>query len=146
MSHEICHREHELLDALGRGYVGAELEQHVVSCEACSELRLVAGALLDDRADAIENAPIPSAGTMWWRMQLRLRQEAEATARKSLLIGQGATLAIALALVVTFFGADLAFEVRGLIATVRLSTPLLIAVATWSLAAPIASWVAIRQK
>jgi hypothetical protein len=146
MSTQICQREHELLDALGRGFVGPELEQHVASCSDCSELRLVAGALLDDRADAIVSAPIPSAGTMWWRMQLRLRQEAEATARKSLLIGQGATLAVAVALVVTFFGADVAFEVRDLIATVRLSTPLLIAVAAWSLAAPIASWVAIRQK
>lgn len=141
-----CAREHELLDALGRGFVGQELESHITACEPCSELRLVAGALLDDRADAMIEAPIPSAGTMWWRMHVRRRQEAQATARRSLLIGQAATLLIALALVAAFFGADITFAVKNVIATIRLSTPLLLALATWLLGAPIAGWVALRQK
>lgn len=146
MSAERCFREDELIDALGRAYVGPELEQHVASCSACSELRVVAGAFLDDRAQAMMEAPVPTAATMWWRLQLRLRQEAEAKARRSLFIGQAATLAIALVLVASFFGTDVAFEVKHLIATIRVSTPLLIAVATWTLLAPIAGWVAIRQK
>lgn len=141
-----CAREQELLDALGRGFVGQELESHVTACVSCSELRLVAGALLDDRAEAMIEAPIPSAGTMWWRMHVRRRQEAQATARRSLLIGQAATLVIALALVAAFFGADITFAVKNVIATLRLSTPLLLALATWLLGAPIAGWVALRQK
>lgn len=141
-----CAREQELLDALGRGFVGEELESHVASCASCSELRLVAGALLDDRVEAMIEAPIPSAGTMWWRMRVRQRQEAQATARRSLLIGQAATLVIALALVVSFFGADITFAVKNLITTIRLSTPLLLALATWVLVAPIVGWVALRQK
>lgn len=141
-----CAREQELLDALGRGFVGAELDSHVTACASCSELRLVAGALLDDRAEAMLEAPIPSAGTMWWRMHVRRRQEAQATARRSLLIGQAATLVIALALVASFFGADITFAVKNMISTIRLSTPLLLALATWLLGAPIAGWVALRQK
>jgi len=91
-------------------------------------------------------APVLPSGTMWWRVRARHRQEAEATARRSLLIGQGVTLAMAMALVISFFGSDVAFAVRHLIATIRLSTPLLLVLATWILIAPIAGWVAIRQK
>ncbi len=141
-----CARENELLDALGSGYVGAELESHVASCASCSELRAVTGALLDDRAAAMMEAPIPSAGTMWWRMRVRHRHDIEATARRSLLIGQAATLVIALTLVIAFFGSDVASAVRYLYATIRVSTPLLFALATSVLLAPIAGWVALRQK
>lgn len=148
-----CPREDELLDALGRGFVGEELESHVASCSACGELRLVAGALLDDHVEAFKEAALPSAGTMWWRMRIRERHDAEATARRWLFIGQAMTLMVALSLValyfgsdIVYFGTDLASTVRHLIATIRLSTPLLLAVATWVLIAPIAGWVAIRQK
>lgn len=141
-----CPREDELLEALERGFVGAELDEHVASCALCRELRLLAGALLDDRAQTMLEAPVPSAGTMWLRMRVRRRHDAEATARRSLLIGQAATLAIAMALVIAFFGTDVAAGVRQLIATIQLSTPLLFALAMWVLVAPIAGWVAIRQK
>lgn len=141
-----CARENELLDALGRGFVGTELESHVASCEACGELRLVAGALLDDRAQTMIEAAIPSSGTMWWRMRVRHRHDAQTAARRSLLIGQAATLVIALVLVAAFFGTDVTYAVRDLIATIRLSTPLLLAFATVLLMAPIAGWVALRQK
>jgi hypothetical protein len=146
MSAERCHREDELLDALGRGFVGAELDEHVTSCAVCSELRLVAGALLDDRAQAMNEAAVPSAGTMWWRMQLRQRQEAQSLTRRSLIFGQAATLVIAIALVVALFGGDIAVGVQEAIAAVRMSTPLLFALATSAFVVPIAGWVAIRQK
>ena len=141
-----CVRESELLDALVRGFVGDELNGHVASCESCTELRQVAGALLDDRTQAMIEAPIPSAGTMWWRMHVRQRREAQTTARRSLFIGQAATLVIALALVAAYFGADVASAVRDAVAAIRVSTPLLVALATWLLVAPIAGWVALRQK
>lgn len=140
-----CAREDELLDALGRGYIGAELEAHVAGCEACSELRIVAGALLDDRRDAVLSAPVPSAGTMLLRMRLRHRQEAAAAARRSLLIGQAATLLIGIALVVSFFGTDLAADVKTYLAAVRVGTPLMYVIATWLLVAPIAGWAAVRK-
>lgn len=145
-----CPREGELLDALGAGFVGGELESHITTCAACGELRLVAGALLDERVQAVTEAMaeavLPSSGTMLWRMQMRRRQEAQSTARRSLLIGQAVTLAAAVALVFTLLGGNLAGEAVNVIASIRLSTPLLLAVATWLLAVPIAGWVLIRQK
>ena len=146
MSGDRCVREDELLDALGSAFIGAELEAHVASCSACGELRLVAGALLDDRAQAMLEAPIPSAGTMWWRMRVRHRQEVQRATRRTLLIGQAATLLVALTLGFAFFGADVAVALKNVIAAIRVSTPLLLALATWALVAPIAGWVALRQK
>jgi predicted anti-sigma-YlaC factor YlaD len=143
---ERCMREDELLDALERRFVGAELASHVASCASCHELHSVAGALLDDRAQAMLEAPVPSAGTMWWRLQLRRRQDAQLAARRSLLIGQAATVLIALSLLIAIFGSDLASGVRQAVGAVRMSTPMLVIAASWLLAAPIAGWVAIRTK
>lgn len=149
MNASVCRREDELLDALGRGYVGPELTAHVDGCPSCSELRLVAGALLDDRREAITEAHVPSAGAMWFRMQMRHRREAQATARRSLLVGQALTVAVAIALLVTLLGADVVGEVREMrdaLASVQLSTKILIVLAAWALVTPIAGFVAVRQK
>lgn len=149
MSAPVCPREDELLDALGRGFLGTELEAHAAACPACGELRAVAGALLDERTEAVREAPVPASGTVWWRLQIRQRREAEARARRSLLLGQAATLAVALALVLALFGADLAHGLRELAATIRMSRPLLLAFGSWALLvilAPIAGWVALRQR
>ena len=142
----VCPREDELLDALGAGFIGDELESHIATCAACRELRLVAGALLDERVQAVTEAALPSSGTMLWRMQMRRRQEAQSAARRSLLIGQAVTLAAAVVLVFTLLGSNLAGEAVNVITSIKLSTPLLLAVAAWLLAAPIAGWMLIRQK
>ena len=144
-----CPREDELLDALGAGFIGDELESHIRTCAACSELRLVAGALLDERVQAVTEAAeaaLPSSGTMLWRLQMRRRQEAPLAARRSLLIGQAVTLAAAVVLVFLLLGGTLAGEAVNVIASIRLNPPLLLAVAIWLLAAPIAGWVLLRQK
>jgi hypothetical protein len=141
-----CEREDELLDALARGFVGAELESHAASCTSCLELRTVAGAVLEDRSHAIAEAAIPNAGTMWWRMQVRHRQEVQSAARRSLLIGQAATIVIAFALIYAFFGTELVGGMREWITALRINTPLLIVLATWIVAAPIGGYLAIRQK
>ena len=112
MTAQVCPREGELLDALGRGFVPVELAAHADGCRSCAELRLVAGALLADRAAATAAAPVPAAGTVWWRLQLRHRQEARLAARRSLLVGQGVSLVVALALLVAIFGAEAANLVR----------------------------------
>ena len=146
MNGERCPHEEELLEALSRGYVANELEAHVAACDACAELRLVAGALLDDRAQSMLEAPIPSAGSMWWRLRVRHRHEAEAAARRSLFIGQAVTLAVALTLVIALFGGSVAAEVRTLIAAIHVSAPILVGLAMWILAAPIAGWLALRRE
>jgi hypothetical protein len=141
-----CPREDELLDALGAGFVGEELLSHTRTCAACGELHLVAAALLDERVQAATEAALPSSGTMLWRMQMRRHQEAQSAARRSLLIGQGVTLAVAVVLLFTLLGSHLVGEAVNVIASLQLSPLLLLAVAIGLLAAPIAGWMLIRQK
>lgn len=142
----ICPREGDLLDAFAAGFVGPELSAHVADCPSCSELQLVAGALLSDRAQAIADAPLPSSGTMLWRMQMRHRHEAQAAARRSLFLGQAMTLLVAIALVGSFFGIAVVIEFREVLTAFRISTPVLIGLATWALLAPIGGYLALRQK
>ncbi len=146
MSGAACRREDELLAALQRGFVGPELAAHVERCPACGELRAVAGALLDDREAALAAAPVPAAGTTWWRMRLRHRREAEAQARRSLLVGQAVTLAVALALGIVFFGPEVAAAARAGAAAVRVPTVLALAFGALVVLAPLAGWIAVRQR
>jgi hypothetical protein len=139
-----CDRENELLDALERGYVGAELQTHVASCAGCRELQTVAGALLDDRAAAIGESRVPAAGTMLFRLRLRARQDAQATARRALVAGQVATLVVALTLVVTFFGRE-ALDFVHVFSAIHFSASPLIVLAMCLLAAPVAGWAAVRK-
>ena len=141
-----CVREDELLDALGRGFVPDELHAHVTTCEACSELRSVAGALLDERVEAIKEAAVPNSSAMWWRMQMRHRQEVQAASRRSLALAQAATLVIALGLTYALFGTDVTANVKHLLASIRVSTPVLLIFASWAVFAPIAGYIAIKQK
>lgn len=149
MSTATCPREDELLDALGRGFVGAELSAHVRECASCSELHLIAGGLLEVRNDAVTHASIPTSGTMLWRMHMRRRHDAQAATRRALFAGQALTLLVAIALTLSIFGADLlegARAARETIASVHVSTPLLLIIASSLLLAPIAGWVAARGK
>jgi predicted anti-sigma-YlaC factor YlaD len=140
-----CIRENELLDALGRGYVGEDLAAHAAQCEPCSELHLVATALLDDRAHAIAEAPVPSSGTMWWRMQMRRRQEITMAARRSLLLGQAATLLVAMTLAGVLFGGELVAGVFDIVTALRVGTPMLLGITMWVLALPVAGWLVARK-
>ena len=139
-----CHREDELIDALGRGFVGPELAAHVAGCEACAELKLVAGALLDDRVEAIHDASVPSSAAMFLRMQIRHRHDIELAGRRSLLIGHALTAAIAIGLITFLFGQEVSSGVRYAMTSIHWSTPLLVTIAMTVLAAPVAGWWATR--
>ena len=135
-----CPHEDALLEALGRGYVGPDLDGHIATCESCRELQLVAGALLGDHQTAVTEAPVPPSSAMWWQMQARQRAEAAAAARRSLLFGQALTLVIAIALTFGLLRGEFAH------AFAAVTMPVLLTIATFLIAAPIAGYVAIRQK
>jgi uncharacterized integral membrane protein len=85
---------------------------------------------------------VPRAGAMWLRIEMRRRHEMAARSRRWLLAGQFATIAIAIVLVLSFFRTD----VQHAFAAVRWQWPLVIALAGWFVAAPLAGFVAVRQK
>jgi hypothetical protein len=67
----------------------------------CADLVEVAAALLDDREQAWREARVPPSGVVWWRAQLRAREDAARAAGRPLAFIQGIAASVALWLVVT---------------------------------------------
>ena len=53
-----------------------ELRDHAAACRTCADLVLVAGAFQRTRATTIAAARPATPGAIWWRAQLRSRQQA----------------------------------------------------------------------
>jgi hypothetical protein len=97
-----CPHEKEVAELLVRGHwehaCSPELRNHVSACRACNDLVLVSTAFQSARADAAGAASIGSPGPLWWRAQLRRRNEALMRVRKPLLGAQIFALAVNLLL------------------------------------------------
>lgn len=103
-----CPREREVKDLLHRGQwpvaaeTSSELRAHVQGCRSCNELVLVTTAFQQARTEAAGSARIGSAGALWWRAQLRRRNEAVERIGKPILGAQIFALAVFLLLAVGF--------------------------------------------
>jgi hypothetical protein len=53
-----------------------DLSKHIHTCPRCRQQVLLATAFQSDRARAIQAAPIHHPGLIWWRAQLRRREQA----------------------------------------------------------------------
>lgn len=101
----VCDREELVLDVLrtGRALADTELAAHVTACAPCTDLVAVASALLDDQHVVLHDAPVPTSGVVWWRMQRRAREESMRVAARTVTAAQaisvGGAIAIALAIV-----------------------------------------------
>ncbi len=75
-----CTREKEVAEALSRGHwpdaCPEDLRAHVEKCRSCEDLALITQAMRGERAQTVVRAQIQPAGTVWWRAQLRRRNEA----------------------------------------------------------------------
>lgn len=68
-----CEREAEVARALAGGELSGELLQHAQACAVCREVCAVVKEL-----QVMENSmeePLPSAASLWWRLNLRMRRE-----------------------------------------------------------------------
>lgn len=99
-----CEREQDVLDALTAqrwpGRCDAELRSHVHQCAICTDLVTIAAALLDDREAVHRDARIPPSGVVWWRAQLRARDEDARAAARPIAFVQGAAASAAVWLIV----------------------------------------------
>jgi len=97
-----CDREAdvcELVAAHGtdwRREANADLVLHTASCEACRDLAEVSAALREDAVILERQPPLPGAGLVWWRANIRARLEAARIAERPLsLAAAGAAAVIA---------------------------------------------------
>jgi hypothetical protein len=100
-----CPFEQELLDAVAArrwpNRAEAQLREHVPHCALCSDVAEIAGAFFEDRECARGEAVVPSASAVWWRAQIRAREEAARLAARPLLVFQTlATVIVAIVAVV----------------------------------------------
>ena len=80
-----------------------ELRRHLAECESCRDLALVVSALRGERDRARREAPAPSAGLVWWRAELRERQEAARRAEAPVTLVHAAALVAVLVVAVVSF-------------------------------------------
>lgn len=75
-----CPHEAEVSAVLRSGHwpdaCEPELRQHVESCDRCASQLLVLHAFQSARAQAVRVAPVGHPGLLWWRAQLRRRNDA----------------------------------------------------------------------
>jgi hypothetical protein len=97
-----CPRETDVLDALASARwpdrVDRELADHVASCAVCQDVVAVAAAMRADHEEARREANVPSSGQMWWRAEMRARQDAIREASRPLAVAQGVAALCALTL------------------------------------------------
>jgi hypothetical protein len=89
-----------------------EMRAHVATCPVCADLALIAQVIEDERAKP--DVVLPGAGTVWWRAQLRARQDAVRESGRPITIAHGVLLAVAGGLAGAIFGATTDWFQRGL--------------------------------
>jgi len=108
MSTTWCPREAELWEAITAGRwpdaTNTDLWAHVNACATCRDVALVSSSLSIEGSAARREAAPPSAAIVWWRAQMRARQEAALAAERPMTIFQGLAAAVALGLCVALAG------------------------------------------
>src|SRR5688572_12188585 len=87
-----CVREQDVLDAVAAGRwpdrCDDELRQHIAGCPPCHDAATVAAALSEERDVAWRENAVPPSSVVWWRAQIRAREEAAAAAARPIAIAQ----------------------------------------------------------
>jgi len=99
-----CPREREVLDLLARGHwpqaCSTDLRAHVDDCRSCAEQILLTEAFQHARAEASSAANLTSPAVLWWRAQLRRRNEAVERVGRPILGAQIFALFVMLAMAI----------------------------------------------
>lgn len=165
-----CAREQDLLDAAAAGRwpdrADPELRAHVEACPICADVAEIALAFLQDRDCArTEAPPVPPASVVWWKAQIRAREEAaRMAARPIVLVQAAATICAAIAAIllapaasvwvrslVTSLGASAWWSLPGdisfawVLSTAAYTTLPLVAVGLWIVLAPVVVYLALDE-
>jgi len=128
-----CPREAEVLDLVWTNQWPARAErslvEHVEACEVCRDLAAVAAAVGDLNEVTVADLKVPDASVVWYRAEVRARQELTRRATRPVAAAQIAAAVVGLGGVLTAWrlgGASIVGWWRGL------SAPELPQVSLWS--------------
>jgi len=111
-----CPCERDVLDlvAIGQWPSRADetLRAHVAACATCAEVAVVAAAVREwaDEADNPQPVKVPDASVVWYRAQVRARQEATRRASRPVLVAQLVAL-VAVVIAAVWIGPELSLSV-----------------------------------
>ena len=136
-----CVREDEILRAIEARHwperCDEELRAHAASCPSCADLVEVATALTGEHEETMHAAHVPPSGAVWYRAQLRVRQDAARAVRRVINVVQAAAVLVALVAVILIVGPALP--------AVHWSLWLILALAAPLLLAPVAVYIAVTE-
>jgi hypothetical protein len=155
-----CPRESDVLDALASqrwpDRVDRELADHVASCDVCKDVLVVAAAMREDRDAAWQEASLPSSGQVWWRAEMRARQEAIREASRPITVAYGVAALAALVVIVaaSWFAWPAVHELASSVASIKasesvsspLTVPLLVALGAILVVAPVALYLVLSDE
>jgi hypothetical protein len=84
--------------------VDAELRVHVIGCAVCADVVTVAKAIEEEFEIARAEARVPESGLVWWRAQMRARQEAAVAAERPITIVHALAIAAGAGLMLSLVG------------------------------------------
>jgi len=111
-----CACERDVLDlvAIGQWPSRADetLRAHVAACATCAEVAAVAAAVREwaDETDNPQPVKVPDASVVWYRAQVRARQEATRRASRPVLVAQLVAL-VAVVIAAVWIGPELSLSV-----------------------------------
>ena len=154
-----CPRESDVLDALASKRwphrVDRELVDHVASCQICTDVLVVASAMREDHDATWQEASVPSSGQVWWRAEMRARQEAirEASRPLTFVYVVAASVALAVMTIVGWLAWPTVHEFVLSIASTKVSElaspvtlPLLVALGALLVIAPVALYFVLSDE
>ena len=140
-----CEREAEVWRAVEARHwperVDDELRAHAASCASCADLAEVASVLVDDHDVTVRAAHVPSSGVVWWRAQMRVRQDAARTVRRTISALQAAAVLVAVIGAAFVVSANGGFAwIASTFSQVHFSLPVVVALAAPLVLAPFAAY------
>ena len=116
----------------------------------CDELAAVAKMVRDDFQQATQQARVPTAEIVWWRAQMRAREDAARAAARPILLTQALAVAAAIGLIISLAGRftlpALSWTIASPMSVELPLRPIAIAAGCWLVLAPLALYLAFARE
>lgn len=90
----ICDYENGVVKVLNSGFITEEIKTHLASCANCREAAKIVKFFRHNLIKESKSKPLPAAGLIWWKSQLREKQRNAVRISQPMAIVQAVSIAI----------------------------------------------------